>query len=75
MPDDQPYDAAWTNCGNIVYTTQNGNKVIVVSPSSDVIAEETQMINPRCFSVFAEDVICVADWESGVYQSTDEGVK
>ena len=67
-------DATWTPRGNIVYTTRNSNKVVVMSKFGKVITTHTQMISPQCLSVSNDDIIYLADWETGVYQSTDDGV-
>ena len=71
---DELYDATWTPRGNIVYTIYNSNKVVVMSESGNVITKHTQMIAPRYLSVSNDDIIYLADWETGVYQSTDDGV-
>jgi hypothetical protein len=64
-------DASWTPGGNIVYTT--ARKVVAMTPSGTVMTE-TEMKNPRMLSVSTDDVIYLADFESGVYESRDEGV-
>ena len=71
---DKLYDATWTPRGNIVYTTFDSNKVVVMSESGKVITTHTQMTSPRCLSVSSDNIIYLADWETGVYQSTDDGV-
>ena len=63
----------WTPRGHIVYTAYNCRRVVVMSRSGDVIAH-TQMTGPLCLSVSTDDVICLADRKSGVYQSRDDGV-
>ena len=68
------WDASWTPRGNIVYTTWN-HEVVVMSESGKVIAIPTYAINPRYISVSNDNTIYLADWETGVYQSTDDGVK
>jgi hypothetical protein len=40
---------------------------------SGKIITQTQMTDPRRLSVSTDNVIYLADWESGVYQSTDDG--
>ena len=67
-------DATWTPRGNIVYTTYRNNKVNVMSESGQVITSHTQITSPRCLSVSSDDIIYLADSETGVYQSTDDGV-
>ena len=67
-------DATWTPRGNIVYATCKSNKVVVMSESGKVITTHTQMTSPRCLSVSNDDIIFLADSQTGVYQSTDDGV-
>ena len=71
---DKLRDATWTPRGNIVYTTYDSNKVVVLLESGKIITTHTQMISPRYFSVSNDDIIYLADYETGVYQSTDDGV-
>ena len=71
---DKLLDTTWTPRGNIVYTTRNSNKVVVMSESGEVITTHTQMISPQCLSVSNDDIIYLADWKTGVFQSTDDGV-
>ena len=72
---DELWDATWTPHGNIVYTTcDNSNKVVVMSKSGEVITTHTQMASPRYLSVSNDDIIYLADSQTGVYQSTDDGV-
>ena len=68
------WDATWTPCGNIVYTTQTSNEVVAMSESGKVITKHIQMKQPRCLSVSNDDIIYLADLETGVHQSTDDGV-
>ena len=68
------FDATWTPRGNIVYTTDNSNKVVVMSESGQVITTHTQMTLPWYLSVSSDDIIYLADYKTGVYQSTDDGV-
>ena len=71
---DELFDATWTPRGNIVYTTYRNNKVVVMSESGKVITTHTQMTAPRYFGVFNDDdIIYLADYKTGVYQSTDDG--
>ena len=71
---DKLWDATWTPRGNIVYTTCYSNKVVVMSESGKVITTHTQMKDPRYLSVSNDDIIYLADYKTGVYQSTDDGV-
>ena len=70
---DKLCDATWTPRGNIVYTTYDSNKVVVMSESGKIITTHTQMTDPRRFSVSSENIIYLADWKTGVYQSIDDG--
>ena len=66
-------DAMWTPRGNIVYTTYS-YKVVVMSESGRVITTHTQMTSPHRLSVSSDDIIYLADYETGVYQSTDDDI-
>jgi hypothetical protein len=66
------FNAAWTNQGNVVCTTES-RKVIVLSQSGDVRAQTRRLTHPLHVSVCEDGDIYVADWDSGVYQSTDNG--
>ena len=68
------WDATWTPRGNIVYTTCPSNKVVVMSESGKVITTHTQMTLPQYLSVSSDNIIYLADSETGVYQSTDDGI-
>ena len=69
------FDVTWTPRGNILYTTDfPSNKVVVMSESGKVITTHTQMTDPRYLSVSNDDVVYLADFQRGVYQSTDDGV-
>ena len=69
-------DAIWTPGGNIAYSIQNHEEqeVGVVSYPENVLIKSTRMNNPRRFSVSNDNFIYLADWETGVYQSTDDGI-
>ena len=69
--DDMLHDAAWTPRGNIVYTAWG--IVVVMSESGKFNAKHTQMTRPERLSVSNEDIIYLADWETGVHQSADDG--
>ena len=71
---DELWDATWTPRGNIVYTIWHSNKVVVMSESGKVITTHTHMTLPRYLSVSSDDIIYLADSQTGVYQSTDDGV-
>ena len=70
------YDATWTPCGNIVCTTENifGVKVFVMSECGEIITTHTQMSTPLCLSVSNNNIIYLADFEDGIYQSSNDGV-
>ena len=70
---DKLCDATWTPRGNIVYTTLDSNKVVVMSESGKVITTHKKMTSPQRLSVSNDDIIYLADWETGVFQSTDDG--
>ena len=70
---DELRDATWTPRGNIVYTTCNSKKVVVMSKNGKIITTHCQMKNPRYLSVSNDGTIYLADWKRGVYQSTDDG--
>ena len=67
-------DATWTPRGNIVYTTSISHEVVVMSETGKVITTYTRMTEPRDLSVSSDDIIYLADSQTGVYQSTDDGV-
>ena len=71
---DKLYDATWTPRGSIVYTSRSKN-VVVMSESGKVITTHTQMTEPRFLSVLYDNTIYLANWKTGVYQSTDDSVK
>ena len=64
----------WTPRGNIVYTAYGSNKVVVMSEFGKVITTHSQMIRPLRLSISYDDIIYLVDYETGVYQSTDDGV-
>ena len=67
-------DAKWTPLGSIVYTT-NASTVGKVSEASDVLIRPIiyQMKAPRYLTVDF-NTIYLTDLETGVFQSTDDGV-
>ena len=67
-------DATWTPRGNIVYTTCESRKVVVMSENGRVITTHTHLPDPQYLSLSNDDIIYVTDWETGVYQSTDDGI-
>ena len=71
---DELFDATWTPHGNIVYTTFNSNKVVVMSESGNVITTHMKLATPRYLSISNDDIIYLAVQETGVYQSTDDGI-
>lgn len=66
-------DATWTHLGNIVYVTQHSNKAVLIEDSGKIIVE-TEMRNPQNLSISVDGTVCLADWQTGVYQSTNGGV-
>ena len=72
---DKLYDATWTPKGYIVYTTFNTKKVVVISTESgSAIATHTHITDPRLLSMSDDKKIYLADYDTGVYESTDDGV-
>ena len=71
---DELYDATWTPYGNIVYTTYNSKKVVLISDSGDIITTHFNLTAPNRLSVSNDCVLYLADWKAGVYQSTDGGL-
>ena len=71
---DMLFDATWTPRGNIVCTTGYSNKVVVMSESGKVITTHKKMTSPRYLGVSSDNIIYLADYTTGVYQSTDDGV-
>ena len=70
---EEPFDATWTQRGNIVY--MKWNKVVIMSAETgEVITTHTQIANPQFLSVSNDGIIYCADMKTGVYQSTDDGV-
>ena len=65
-------DVTWTPRGNIVYSTIKTKNVVTMLESGEVISEQ-KMDRPACISV-SNYIIYLADYETGVYQSTDDGV-
>ena len=70
---DELCDATWTPRGNIVYTTDS-KQVVVISDSGEVISTYTHKRVPCYLSVPNDGIIYLTDKETGVYQSVDEGV-
>lgn len=65
-------DAAWTAKGNIVCAMGDKKSVLLLSPNGDLMSK-TKLNHPLSVDVSADGVIALADWETGVYQSTDDG--
>ena len=68
-------DAKWTPRGNIVFTTYDRKKVVIMSLSGDIIVVHSHLKYPYCLSVSSDGVIYLADFYTGVYQSDDDGVR
>ena len=64
-------DAIWTPKGDILYAQSQCNKVYLISDYDAFITANT-VTDPRKFSIF-DNNIYLADYYSGVYQSTDDG--
>ena len=67
-------DAIWASNGNIIFSLLSGGKIVTLSKFGYVIAT-TILQAPYCFSVSNDDIIYVTEYETGVYQSTDGGLK
>lgn len=66
-------DAVWTSGNNVVCSSTVGTKVIVMSDQGEPFSQ-TKLKKPECLSVSPNgEVLYVADRESGVYQSKDNG--
>ena len=72
--DDILWDAVWVPCGNIVYTTFNSKKVVVMSEFGKIITTHTQIKYPRCLSVSNDDTMYLSGWKTGIYESTNYGI-
>ena len=66
-------DAMWTSFGNIIYTTTNSRKVVLISESGKFIAD-TLMTNPQYLSISSDNLIYLADSQTGIYESKNDGV-
>ena len=66
------FDVTWTPRGDIACTTRHNHKVIILSQGGTIITQ-TEMTNPQCLSVSTNDVMYLADWQNGVYESSDGG--
>ena len=77
IDDDKLLDATWTPSSNIVYTTKR-DKVVAISGLVGNVSTKhtihTHLRRPMYLSVSNDDVIFLADFYQGVYQSTDEGI-
>ena len=68
-------DATWTPHGNIVYATIGDvNKVVVISETGEEIITHTHLESPGSFSVSDDGIIYLSE-ASGIYQSSNDGVK
>ena len=69
-------DATWTPHGNImiVYNSDNTSEVVLMSRSGEIIITHSNFTAPFYLSVSTDDVVYLAEWVIGVYQSEDGGV-
>ena len=69
-------DATWTPHGNImiVYNSVETNEVVLMSRSGEIIITHSNFTAPHYLSVSIDDIIYLAEWDIGVYQSEDGGV-
>jgi hypothetical protein len=73
LDDDILGDAAWTPLGHIVYAADNNEKVVVMTRNGEFVTQINNLA-PSRFYISPDDVIYLANFERGVYQSTDDGV-
>ena len=71
---DSLLDAKLTPLGNIIYITQQSKKVVVMSVSGIVNTTHSRMPKPRYLSVSNDANMYLADEETGVYWSTNDGI-
>ena len=69
---EQIQDATWTPSGYILCATTKTKEVVVLSRNSSII-KSTRMPYPFAFSV-SHDIIYLADYDTGIYQSHDDGL-
>ena len=76
LPHRQIYDITWTPHGNILYTTRDSGKVVLVTALGKLVDETISKINmfedPRHLSV-TYSVIYLANFQKGFYKSSDGG--
>ena len=65
-------DATWTSTGNIV-CTDYFTEISLISQSGEILAL-TKMAQPKCLSLSLDNTIYLADYKSGIHQSSDGGV-
>ena len=68
---DKLIDATWIPCGNLIYTTDYSNVVVMLK--SGEVKRSRLNGDPLYFSV-CNDIIYLADMKAGVFHSTDEGI-
>ena len=66
------YDATWTPGGNIMYTTHESKQVVVISESGKFISKSADLAKPRLLSISYDKIIYLADFEKGVFESTND---
>ena len=71
---DSLFDASWTPRGNIVYTVWDEKKLVVKSESGEIIVIHHNIADPCYFSTSSEGIIYVADTNTCLYQSKDDGI-
>lgn len=70
---DELLDATWTGSGTIVYTTFKISKVVLMSDAGKVLTSHNDLGKPSHLSIGNDDIIYLTDYDSGVYQSRDDG--
>ena len=66
-------DATWTARGTIMYTTPLQSTVVTISAESGMVISKTKMSLPMQLSVFDDSIIFLNDYNTGVYQTTNDG--
>ena len=71
---DEIYDAMLTPHGNIIYTTMiKTPKVVLVSGNGQIVSS-TEMSSPFCLYLSTDNIAYLAEYNKGIYQSTDGGL-
>ena len=74
IDNDRLVDAAWTPHGNIVYTTYEANKLVVMSKSGAIIIRHPQLGDPNFISVTSNTIYIANYMKRTVYESKNDGI-